>query len=129
MVNVKLNAYRANEITFVNRKTANKPVEMQTKFSYNVKYAQNGNCQGEMTVEILDKNEPEVFRIKVVMTGVFKFKEAPREELHKETFNALFPYVRSLVTTVSANAGIPPIIIPFIDIESQSIYKIEKPEN
>lgn len=126
MINAKLKGYRADEIAFVNKRTTVKPMEIQTKYSYNVKYTNSGTCRGEMTVEILEKNEPQNFKLKVVMSGLFEFQEAPREVLHKETFNTLFPYVRSLITTITANAGIMPIIIPIMDIENQSIYKIEK---
>lgn len=126
MLNAKLKGYRADEITFVNKRTTAKPMEIQTKYSYNVKYTNTGTCRSEMTVEVVEKNEPQNFSIKVVMSGLFEFQEAPREVLHKETFNTLFPYVRSLITTITANAGIMPIIIPIMDIENQSIYKIEK---
>ena len=129
MINATLKGYRADEIVFVNKRTKTTPMEIQTKYAYNVKYANNGTCRGELTVEIQDKSEPETFNLKVVMSGLFEFKEAPREVLHKETFNTLFPYTRSLITTVTANSGIMPIIVPIMDIESQSIYKIEKNEN
>ncbi len=126
MTNVKLKGYRADEISFVNKRTTSNPMEIQTKYSYNVKYTNAGTCRGEMTVEIHEKTEPQNFNIRVVMSGLFEFTEAPREVLHKETFNTLFPYIRSLITTITANAGIMPIIIPIMDIEKQSIYKIEK---
>lgn len=126
MANAKLKGYRADEISFVNKRTTAKPMEIQTKYSYNVKYTNTGTCRGEMTVEINEKTEPQNFNLKVVMSGLFEFTEAPREILHRETFNTLFPYIRSLITTITANAGIMPIIVPFMDIENQSIYKIEK---
>lgn len=129
MINTKLKGYRAEEIVFINKKTNTSPMEIQTKYSYNVKYTNTGTCRGELTVEVFDKKEPEVFNIKVVFSGLFEFTEAPREVLHKETFNTLFPYLRSLITTITANSGIMPIILPMMDIESQSIYKIEKNEN
>lgn len=126
MLNAKLKGYRAEEITFVNKRTTAKPMEIQTKYAYNVKYTNTGTCRGELTVEIQEKEDPQNFNLKVVMSGLFEFKEAPREVLHRETFNTLFPYIRSLITTVTANSGIMPIIVPFMDIENQSIYKIEK---
>ena len=126
MPNAKLKGYRADEISFVNKRTTAKPMEIQTKYSYNVKYTNTGTCRGEMTVEINEKTEPQNFNLKVVMSGLFEFTEAPREILHRETFNTLFPYIRSLITTITANAGIMPIIVPIMDIENQSIYKIEK---
>lgn len=126
MINAKLKGYRADEIVFVNKRTNTKPMEIQTKYSYGVKYTNTGTCRGEMTVEVQEKTEPEKFNIKVVMSGLFEINDAPKEVLHKETFNTLFPYVRSLITTITANSGIMPIVIPIMDIENQSIYKIEK---
>ena len=38
MLNAKLKGYRADEIVFVNKRTTAKPMEIQTKYSYNVKY-------------------------------------------------------------------------------------------
>ena len=128
MINAKLKGYRAEEITFINKKKNTSPMEIQTKYSYNVKYTNTGTCRGEMAVEVFDKKEPADFNIKVVFAGFFEFTEAPREVLHKETFNVLFPYLRSLITTITANSGIMPIILPMLDIENQSIYKIEKNE-
>ncbi len=129
MLNAKFKGYRADEILFINHRTSNEPMSIQTKYSYNVKYTNTGTCKSEMSIEVFDKKEPDVFKIKVVMSGVFEVNDAPREVLHKETFNTLFPYVRSLITTLTANSGIMPIILPMLDIESQSIYKIEKNEN
>lgn len=129
MHNANLKGYGAEEVSFVNRRTTATPMEIQTKYSYNVKYTNNGTCRGEITIEVQEKDNAEHFYIKLVMSGVFAFEEAPREVLHRETFNILFPYARSFITTLTANSGIMPIIIPMMDIENQSIYKIEKSPN
>ena len=44
---------------------------------------------------------------------------------HTDTFKALFPYAKALITTVTANCGIQPIIIPEIDIDNQQIYRFD----
>ena len=49
-----------------------------------------------------------------------------KEKIHVQSFKELFPYARALITTITANSGIQPIIIPPIDIESQDIYRFEK---
>ena len=36
-------------------------------------------------------------------------------------------YVKALVSTITAGAGIPPIYIPYIDISDKSIYRVEMP--
>ena len=72
-----------------------------------------------------DKENPDSFSIKAVLVGIFSYKEgSDKDLLHIETFRALFPYARALVSTLTANAGIPAIILPEIDIEGQSIYRI-----
>ncbi|MDY4898990.1 MAG: hypothetical protein SO125_08565, partial [Eubacteriales bacterium] len=56
---------------------------------------------------------------------------AQKEQVHIDSYKALFPYARAIITTLTANAGIPPIFIPEADIESQSIYRFDlgnKPE-
>ena len=128
MSNVNLNGYKVSEISFVNTAENGKKLQLQNKYSYNVKYANNGTCVGELGVEVYDKEAPEVFKVKLVMIGVFSItnQEATKETLHIETYKDLFPYARVLISNLTVNAGVPPIILQGMDIEKQSIYKIEK---
>ena len=72
----------------------------------------------------------EEFSITVTATGIFNFKEGTAKEvLHVETYNDMFPHMRAFVTTLTSNTGIPPIIIPFIDISKQEIYRFEMGKN
>lgn len=50
-----------------------------------------------------------------------------REVIHVQTYKELFPYARTIITTITANAGIPPIILPNMDIENKEIYRIDNP--
>ena len=43
----------------------------------------------------------------------------------KNIYDQLFPYLRSTVTTITANAGIAPVIPPYIDISKQNIYRVD----
>ena len=127
MANANLKGVISPEISFVNQLPNGTQMKLDTKCSYNVKYSKELNCQGELSVEVTAKEHPDKFFIKVKTLGVFSYKEgADKDLLHVETFKTLFPYVRALVSTVTANAGIPPIVLPEIDIEGQSIYRIEK---
>ena len=61
------------------------------------------------------------------MCGIFTYKpDVKKEVLHVETFKELFPYARTMISSLTVNAGLPPVIIPTFDIESQSIYKFGK---
>ena len=51
--------------------------------------------------------------------------DVAKEKLHVEAYRSLFPFARSIVSSISVNAGIPPIIIAEMDIEKQSIYRID----
>lgn len=124
---VQLKAYKASEIKFVSNLENGTRIELGNKYSYNVNYGNNNVCRGEFTIEVADKANPDKFGIKVVFVGIFEYEEGlEKEKIHVLTFKELFPYARALITTVTANCGIQPIIIPPIDIESQEIYRFEK---
>lgn len=123
----KLIAYRVTDLSFVNHLESGTQLKLTNKYAYNVRYSPNSNCIGEFTVDVCDASHSEQFAIHAALSGVFQYDpEQPREETHVQTFEALFPYARALVTTITANAGIPPIILPAIDPTSQSIYRIDR---
>ena len=55
-------------------------------------------------------------------------KQVEKEFIHVDTFKELFPFAKAIVATVSANAGIQPIIVQDVDIESQEIYRFDLPK-
>lgn len=113
-------------VEFENDIKENKRIELGFGYSYNVKYSQNNTCIGEFTAKIEDKEDPDTFYITVVANGIFSFTpDSKKEELHVLTYNELFPHIRAFVTTLTANAGIPPIIMPFADISNKEIYRFE----
>lgn len=113
------------ELSLVNKLPNGSKIQLETKYSYNVQYSKDLTCRGELTAKVTDKEKPEQFCINVKMIGVFAFEEgADKDLLHIETFRLLFPFVRSLVSTITVNAGIPAVILPNIDIEGQNIYRI-----
>lgn len=124
MSNVELKAYKASEITFKNNVQSRVEFKLGNKISHNVKYTCNSMCEATLTVEVSDKEKPDILSVKVAVNGVFKINtDIEKEFIHVETFKELFPYAKALVTTVTANAGIPPIIVKNIDIEKQEIYR------
>lgn len=126
MANVKMQAYKVSEITFNNQVNGKVQLKLSNKISHNVKYSKNGVCEAVITVEVFDKEHQDILNVKVTVNGVFLVtQEVEKEFLHVETFKELFPFAKALVTTISANAGIPPIIVKNIDIEKQDIYRFE----
>lgn len=128
MKNLKLKAYKVEEIEFVNKIRANTKIELKNSYAYNVRYTNQNICEGKFTVTISDKQNPESFSIKLVLAGIFEYNtDAEREVLHVQTYKELFPYARAIVTTLTANAGIQPIMIPDMDIEEREIYRFDNP--
>lgn len=128
MGNVNMRGYHVTEFELKNTAASGTRLNLQTKYQYNVKFSESGNCRGEMTAEMADKESPDKFRLKIVIVGIFSYKpETAKPTIHVETFKSLYPYARSYVSMATATAGIPPVMLPEIDIESQNIYSFENP--
>lgn len=135
MSTVALKGCSAAEFSFANKLPNGTQIKLGNKYQYNVKYAANTNgCVGEMSIHVFDRENEDKFFVKLVLRGAFSYdKNAEKEQIHVDSYKALFPYARAMITTMTANAGIPPIYIPEADIESQSIYRFDlggaKPQN
>ena len=71
MKDLKLNAYKIEEIQFVNKVKGNTKIELKNSYAYNVRYTNNNICEGKFTVNIADKENPEAFSVKLVLAGIF----------------------------------------------------------
>ena len=128
MKELELKGYKVNEVQFVNKIQGNRKLELANKYSYNVGYSKVNTCKGEFRAEIYDKETPDQFSITVVLEGFFvTAANMEKEILHVKTYDALFPFVKSVVATLTVNAGIPPVLIPYVDISGQNIYRVEMP--
>lgn len=108
MSNVSFKSFRATEIKFVNKHTNGTRID-ENKYTYNVKYNPDNVCMGEFVVETFDKNNKDKFYIKAVMCGIFTYKpDVKKEVLHVETFKEIFPYARTMISSLTVNAGLPP---------------------
>ena len=131
MTIVNLQAYKVDKIEFVNNLENGTQISLGNQYSYQVQYANNKNvAKGTFDIEVHDKKDPDQFKIHVVVVGIFAYAADQKKEiLHTETFKALFPYAKALVTTVTANCGIQPIIIPNINIDDKEILRIDDPNS
>jgi preprotein translocase subunit SecB len=124
---INLQGYKVDRIEFVNQMDQGTKIQIGNKFSYNVQYSKERNvARAEFDLHVHDKENPEKFGIHVVLVGFFAYDTSQKKEIiHAATFKALFPYMKALITTVTANCGIQPLIIPEIDIDNQEIYRID----
>ena len=128
---VNLQGYKVDRIDFISTMENGSKITLGNKFSYNVQYAKDRNiARGEFDLAVFDKDHPEKFGIHVVVVGIFAFDPNEKKEaVHTESFKTIFPYTKALITTITANCGIKPILIPNIDIDNQEIYRIDNTDN
>ena len=120
--------FSASEINFLNEIKRSETFELTNRCSYNVRFAPNSFCRGEMTVEVFNKNAPDSFRLKLRVTGDFVIEDqSPQDAVHRATYKLLFPRVKAMVTSLTVAANLPPIFLPDLNIDDQSIYVVEKP--
>ncbi len=126
LAKVAMKAYKISKLNFKNTLSDGTKLELNNKYSYNVKYSKNNMCEGILNVAISDKNGNDNFIIELVIQGIFQFDNSfSREELHVATFKELFPYARVVISNITVTAGMPPIMIPPIDMDKQEIYRID----
>ncbi len=118
--------YSVVEFSFANKLPGGAQIKLDNKYQFNVKYAANNTCIGEMSIKVGDRENEDKFFVNLLIRGVFTFTPgAEKETIHVEAYKTLFPYARAFISTMTANAGIPPILIPEADIEAQSIYRVD----
>lgn len=117
--------YRVNDIDYrTNQYFEEQNVSVKFNLSRNVEYLDDED--NTMLVSLIvsvfegaeENNYP--FSLKINMTGIFKLDniyESERESFAEVNAVAiLFPYIRSLISTITANVNVPPLILPPINV-------------
>ncbi len=127
IVDFLLKSYKITDFVLTNRAMVSEKHDTEVKYNYNVRYLNGNICRGELVAEIKDKKNPEAFGVRAVIVGVFEIKETniPKEKAHIETFKELFPIIRATVSAMTAASGMPALNLPPINMESQSIYRVD----
>lgn len=73
----------------------------------------------KLEVEIFKKTEAPPFTMKVVMEGFFEMIGVDKIEKYKANAIAImYPYLRALVSTYTANSNVLPLILPAINVNA-----------
>ena len=128
MQEVNLENYHVSQLSFVNKLDRPTQLELNTQYSYNVGYGKDNTCCGEFSATVCDKRLSDKFCLNITVVGIFRTRpDVEKEILHVKTYDALFPYVKAIVSSVTANFGVPSMNIPYIDISGQEIYRMDMP--
>ncbi len=127
MSKVQMIGYKVSDLSIVNHYENTQRIQTKSSCSYSVTFTKNGICIGTFKVDMEDSEKSGKFAVHAVVSGFFRYPDDEKQEtVHVLTHQALFPYVRALITTVTVNAGMAPIILPEVDPMEQGIYRINK---
>ena len=82
MKSLAMKAYKVSNIQLKNTLQGGTRLELQNKYSHNVKYSNNNACEGILKVDINDKSGNDNFKISVTVQGLFSM----RAKLQKKGF-------------------------------------------
>lgn len=118
--------YTVDKILFEKNNSYDKEeTELSIKFNHGIK-KEADLYYVNMTVNIFSDKDISYnecpFKMEVSLTGIFKLEDCVLEEPLKEklinenTIAILFPYLRSLISTITSNSNINPLILPPVNI-------------
>lgn len=112
------NKYIIKEIEFkYHEEFKEKPIDILFDIDKETKYIANKNMIVDLDVRIFEDNEKYPFYMKVVLRGFFTI-ENNEDNINFEpnAIAILYPYIRSIVSTYTANANIMPLTLPVINV-------------
>lgn len=99
-------------------------VKINFSLDKNTRYSDDGLMLVSIHADVFkdpeENNYP--FSIKLMLTGIFKFDESQERTdkeylaFEKNAIAILFPYLRSLITTYTANSNMPTLVLPPINV-------------
>ncbi len=112
--------YEVNEIYFkknMNFKSNNDGTAIDLKIKPSIEINDehmNVTLQIEIFEDAKQNNKP--FEMKMNLTGYFIAEGCNPETLKANAVAILYPYVRAIISTYTANANITPLILPIINV-------------
>ena len=125
---VELNTFKVSSITFENKVPNGTEIKLNKQFSYNVNYfGEENRCVGKLDFRVSDE-QLRPFSIRVEMEALFSYgEEDEREDIHTESFEQLFPFLRQIIHSTTAMSGVPGLIIPAVHIEKENVKVADNP--
>ena len=126
MIRIDLKNSFVSYVTLKNKpKVPPKPIKIQQKFTYNVKYTHNNICHSEL-ISTISSEDPTELLIQFTTVGIFQYDPSlTKEEIHRETYIALYPFAKAFCVNLTASCGMQPLYIAQIDVNSQEIFRID----
>lgn len=125
---VILNAYKVNKLQIENRVAPGTQLKLQNQVKYNVNYMDDvKKCVGILGFRITDANlNP--FEVQIEMAAEFSFdEEDEKPDIHTQSFDQLFPFLRMVINNVTSLTGMPGLMIPIMKLNKDNVT-VGKPQ-
>lgn len=111
------NKYIVKDVLFeYNENFKERPVEIEFKINKNVNYDKDRMIV-DLKVKIFEKDDKYPFHMAVSIRGFFTIENNDEEmNFEPNAIAILYPYIRAIVSTYTANANINPLILPTINV-------------
>ncbi|MEE3362383.1 MAG: protein-export chaperone SecB [Anaerovoracaceae bacterium] len=115
--------YQIVNIEFVNNEDENTEVELGINNDHTVSYNHDDQvCISTDTVTIEDQKAPEKFRLAVTIHGEFSFEQGDdQREMHVQTYNEIFPFIRQSIASIMMTCGMPPFYIQPVQMTAENV--------
>lgn len=128
---LQFNNYKVTEMHFESTPVSGDQHEFELHPEFHSSVVNCGENQYDVTlsVEIAStKDRPMPFRLKVALAGHFALRdgdemvspEMKEQIIQKNTVSILFPFLRSIVATLTATANIPTLLLPIMNFTEKA---------
>lgn len=124
---VELKGYKVNRLEIENKVKAGVQLKLQNQLKYNVNYMDdNKTCVAVMELRVID-SQLNPFEIKLEAVAEFTYGDNDEKaDIHTQSFDQLFPFVRQIIHTVTSFTGIPGLMIPIMKLNRDTVQVNQK---
>lgn len=134
MATVNLLQQRTRELHLRNDMNRMGKLELKSNFNFSVKYApDNQRCVATVYQSFEDKSADAAFSVSVTLEGVFSCQgmrtPEDKKQVHLMAYEALFPYLQSVVGQLFASTGIPGFMVKKMSLDQSRVVLSQGQQN
>ncbi|MGE4321186.1 MAG: protein-export chaperone SecB [Acholeplasmataceae bacterium] len=125
-VKMKLSIYAVDKMSFMLNKsfkpTPGEKIQIKPIFNREITKLDPNRMMLTLSVSLNNLEKEIPFYLDVQISGVFEVPDWEDPDTNQfiitNATNVLYPYLRTIVTTLTANGNVPPYILPIVNVEA-----------
>lgn len=102
------------ESTFRKKDVSLDELELEVRVEHNVENIEEAAYEVVLNTTVSDENEN--IYVNVKGKAIFRTQQKNMDMLEKNTIAIMFPYIRSYISIITTQPGMPPIVLPAMNI-------------